>query len=142
MENPNFIYGGIHSDERGTLSFVNEFSFSKIKRFYIISNNVQKPLRAWQGHKLDEKNFYCIHGEFKIAVVKIDDWENPSKNLEVNTFTLNALDSKILKVPPGFANAVLSTAEGSKLLSFSTINLENVIDDDVRYPEDYWKWNE
>lgn len=138
MHRPILIEGGVYNDERGGISFVNEFSFENIQRFYIIENSLIKPLRAWQGHKLDEKNFYCVTGEFKIGIVKIDNWENPSKKLLIDIYVLKASDPKILKIPPGYANAVLSSEEGSKLISFSTLPLNRVKEDEMRYPFDYW----
>lgn len=47
-------------------------------------------------------------------------------------------DSKIVYIPAGYANAIESLEENSKLISFSTLPLVNVSDDDVRYPSDYW----
>ena len=60
---PQLIEGGNFSDHRGTLSYVNDFSFKDIERFYIISNSDTHPLRAWQGHKLDAKNYYNQENE-------------------------------------------------------------------------------
>ena len=57
---PKIIKGGKFSDHRGSISYVNDFSFADIERFYIISNSIENPIRAWQGHKLDAKNFYCL----------------------------------------------------------------------------------
>lgn len=94
--NPKVIQGGKFSDHRGTISYVNDFSFKNIERFYIISNSDENPIRAWQGHKLDAKNFYCVEGSFKIHFVKIDNWENPSKDLNIETIIVNASESKIL----------------------------------------------
>ncbi|RVU91804.1 hypothetical protein EH230_02165 [Flavobacterium columnare] len=142
MFEPILIEGGFYEDVRGVVSFVNGFSFDNIERFYIVENSLQNPLRAWQGHKLDEKNFYCVTGEFKIGVVKIDDWENPSVDLDVKCYTLKASDSKILKIPGGYANAVLSLQEGSKLISFSTLPLNRTKEDDFRFSFDYWKLDE
>ena len=141
MFKPTLIEGGQHQDDRGAISFVNDFSFQNIERFYIISNSAEQPLRAWQGHKLDEKNFYCIAGEFKIGVVKIDDWDNPSRKLEVECYTLKSSDPQVLKIPPGYANAVLSLDADAKLISFSTLPLERVKEDDVRFSADYWNLN-
>ena len=45
------IHGGFHSDQRGTVSYVNNFDMSSIKHFYITSNLDTKIVRAWQGHK-------------------------------------------------------------------------------------------
>ncbi|SCY85050.1 WxcM-like domain-containing protein [Flavobacterium anhuiense] len=135
---PKIIQGGKFSDHRGSISYVNEFSFTDIERFYIISNSTENPIRAWQGHKLDTKNFYCLSGSFKIHFIKIDNWENPSKDLAIETVLVTESDSKIVHIPAGYANAVESLEENSKLISFSTLPLANVIDDDVRYPPSYW----
>ncbi|MRX67927.1 dTDP-4-dehydrorhamnose 3,5-epimerase [Flavobacterium resistens] len=138
---PKVIQGGNFSDHRGTISYVNDFSFQDIERFYIISNSDENPIRAWQGHKLDAKNFYCLSGTFKIHFVKIDDWENPSKNLKIETIFVSEADSKIVHIPAGYANAIESLDSNSKLMSFSTLPLSDVKDDDIRYPADYWLIN-
>lgn len=135
---PKIILGGRFEDYRGSISYVNDFNFSDIERFYIISNSQENPIRAWQGHKLDAKNFYCLSGSFKIHFVKIDDWENPSRDLIIETVFVSEADSKIVHIPAGYANAVESLEENSKLMSFSTLPLANVSEDDVRYPSDYW----
>ncbi|WP_316632850.1 WxcM-like domain-containing protein [uncultured Flavobacterium sp.] len=138
---PKIIQGGSFSDHRGSISFVNDFSFKDIERFYIISNSDENPIRAWQGHKLDAKNFYCLSGSFKIHYVKIDDWENPSKDLTIETVWVSDLDSKVVHIPGGYANAIEALETNSKLISFSTLPLTKVSDDDVRYPSDYWEVN-
>ncbi|AWK03003.1 hypothetical protein HYN56_01735 [Flavobacterium crocinum] len=135
---PKIIQGGKFSDHRGSISYVNDFSFKDIERFYIISNSQENPIRAWQGHKLDAKNFYCLSGSFKIHFVKIDNWENPSKDLIIETVLVSESDSKIVHIPAGYANAIESLEENSKLMSFSTLPLTNVGEDDVRYPSNYW----
>lgn len=139
---PKLIAGGNFSDHRGTLSYVNDFSFKDIERFYIISNSDTHPVRAWQGHKLDAKNFYCLSGSFRIHYVKIDNWENPSKDLAIQTVILTVSESKILHIPAGYANAIESLEPDSKLISFSTLPLSNVSEDDVRYDANYWMLNE
>lgn len=140
--NPEIIEGGNFSDSRGTISYVNDFSFKDIERFYVITNADENPIRAWQGHKVDAKNFYCISGSFKIHFVKIDNWENPSKDLNIETITMNASESKIVHIPADYANAIQSLETNAKLISFSTLPLANSKDDDVRYASDYWKIDE
>lgn len=135
---PKIIQGGRFEDHRGIIAFVNDFDFSDIQRFYIISNSKENPLRAWQGHKLDAKNFYCLTGSFKIHFIKIDNWKKPSNDLIIETILVSECDSKIVHIPAGYANAVESLEENSKLISFSTLPLKNVSEDDVRYPADYW----
>ncbi|QSW87472.1 WxcM-like domain-containing protein [Flavobacterium endoglycinae] len=139
---PKVIEGGNFSDHRGTISYVNDFNFKDIERFYIISNSDENPIRAWQGHKLDSKNFYCVSGSFKIHFIKIDNWEKPSKDLTIETVIVSEFDSKIVHVPAGYANAIESLEKNSKLISFSTLPLANVKEDDARYPSDYWNLNE
>ncbi|AXB55369.1 WxcM-like domain-containing protein [Flavobacterium fluviale] len=139
---PKIIQGGNFSDHRGTISYVNDFSFKDIERFYIISNSDENPIRAWQGHKLDAKNFYCLSGSFKIHFVKIDNWENPSKDLSIETVLVSESDSKIVHIPAGYANAIQSLESNSKLISFSILPLSNVSEDDVRYDPTYWRLNE
>ncbi|PBJ13863.1 WxcM-like domain-containing protein [Flavobacterium sp. ACN6] len=139
--NTKVIQGGNFSDHRGTISYVNDFKFNDIERFYIISNSDENPFRAWQGHKLDAKNFYCVSGSFKIYFVKIDNWQKPSKMLEIETVFVSESESKIVHIPAGYANAIESLESNSKLISFSTLPLMNVKEDDVRYPSDYWNIN-
>ncbi|MHC0447300.1 WxcM-like domain-containing protein [Flavobacterium sp. 3-218] len=138
---PKIIQGGKFSDHRGSISYVNDFSFKDIERFYVISNSIGNPIRAWQGHKLDAKNFYCLSGSFNIHFIKIDNWENPSKDLISETVFVSEADSKIIHIPAGYANAIESLEENSVLLSFSTLPLNDLSDDDVRYPSDYWPLN-
>ncbi|KAF2513545.1 WxcM-like domain-containing protein [Flavobacterium foetidum] len=139
--NPKVIQGGNFSDHRGSISYVNDFTFEDIERFYIISNSDENPIRAWQGHKLDAKNFYCLTGSFKIHFVKVDNWENPSKDLPIETVLVSESDSKVVHIPAGYANAIESLESNSKLISFSTLPLTKVSEDDVRYESDYWKIN-
>jgi dTDP-4-dehydrorhamnose 3,5-epimerase-like enzyme len=138
---PKIIEGSIFSDSRGSVSFVNDFKFTDIARFYVITNSEENPMRAWQGHKLDSKNFYCVQGSFRVSFVKIDNWEQPSKDLEVESVILKSSESKVLHIPFGFANAVESLEKDSKLISFSTLPLDQVPNDDVRFEPNYWKSN-
>ena len=135
---PHLIKGGIFNDERGTIQFVNNFNFHNISRFYIIENSKEMDTRAWQAHKVDVKNFYCISGSFLISCVKIDNWDKPSNDLPVSRFVLTAKESQILRIPPGYANAIKSLELGSKLLSFSTLPLSETKNDDVRYDKYMW----
>jgi dTDP-4-dehydrorhamnose 3,5-epimerase-like enzyme len=117
---------------------VNDMKFDAIERFYIISNSAENPLRAWQGHKIDNKYFYCIQGVIKVHYVKIDNWESPSKDLKVESVVLNAAESNILHIPEGYVNAIESLEVESKLISFSTLPLDRTGEDDVRFPSDMW----
>ncbi len=132
------IIGDISYDDRGFLVHNNNFDFNKIRRFYIIKNDSKNFVRAWHGHKKESKYFLCIEGKFRICLVKINDFKNPSKKLKILSFILDSNKSEILQVPPGYANGTINLLEGSKLMVFSNMKLSQSIKDDYRYPHDYW----
>ena len=138
----SLLTGAVYSDERGSVSFVNDFKFNDISRFYILENSETHPVRAWQGHKLDCKNFYCIAGSFQVSYVRVDDWENPSASLKVDRVVLTASKSAVLSIPAGYANAIKALEPGSRLMSFSTLPLDQVKEDDVRFDKSKWNFDE
>ncbi len=79
-EQPTIIKGGNFTDHRGSMRFVNDFRFEDIKRFYFIKHPETSVIRAWQGHQFEKKYFYPISGRVVVALVKIYDFENPSKD--------------------------------------------------------------
>lgn len=137
---PYIIEGGKHTDYRGRFSFVNDFDFSNIKRFYILENSEEAKVRGWHVHKHDVKHFYCIKGSFEIAFVKIDNWDNPSVNLDVKSIILSELTSQILVIPAGYAFAIHSLIETSKLLNFSLLSLDETKDETIRYELNTWPY--
>src|SRR3989338_8448630 len=54
--------GGLTADKRGQLSFVNNFHFKGVKRFYQIENSGSSPVRAFHGHMKEAKYFYVAKG--------------------------------------------------------------------------------
>ena len=142
MEQPEIISGGRFTDNRGTLFYFNEFSFNEVKRFYFIEHPSDKIIRAWQGHKKEKKHFVVIKGSFLICAVKIDNWEHPSKNLKVEKFYLKENKEQILIIPPGYVNGMKALENNSKLLVFSSGNLEEGKKDIFRFDKNYWfDWN-
>jgi dTDP-4-dehydrorhamnose 3,5-epimerase len=135
---PRLIEGGLHTDHRGEIRYINDFKLQGIKRFYTIKHYDPSTIRAWQGHKKETKYFYCLDGEFLINLVTIDDWENPSIDLQVTTFLLNPVRNAILEIPPGNANGFKATVPGSHLLVFSDKTLEESIKDDYRFDQNFW----
>jgi dTDP-4-dehydrorhamnose 3,5-epimerase len=132
------IKGGIHQDSRGTIGFVNDFDLSPCVRFYRISHPEISIIRAWQGHKKESKWFHCIRGSFILNVIKIDDWEIPSKHLEVQKFELKNSESLVLFVPPGHVTGFKALEIESRLLVFSDFNTEESKLDDYRFEKNYW----
>ena len=140
MLKPQLLKGSLFNDERGTLSFINDFSFmkNKIKRFYIVKNYQQNYIRAWHGHKQESKYVYCISGSAKICCVKIDNYKKPNTNQAIETFNLNENIPAILFIPKGYANGFLNTELNTSLIFFSDKTLEESKNDDYRFPFDYW----
>ena len=134
----------ISYDDRGDIVYCNEFNFAKnkIKRFYQITNNNINFVRAWHGHKKEEKFLLVTKGSFKVCAVKIDDWKNPSKILPVEEFVVNANSPKIINIPGGYAHGTQNLITGSKLMVFSTFSLQQTLQDDYRFKSDLWyDWN-
>lgn len=132
------IKGNIHKDQRGIVRFVNDFHFENVKRFYSITHPDTSTIRAWQGHKLETKYFYVTKGSFLINWIQIDNWQQPSKDLETNTHTLSDSESEILIIPPGHVNGFKALEPDSTMIMFSDMLLEDSKKDDYRFPVNYW----
>ena len=65
------IDGNSFVDDRGTLRFVNDFDFSKVKRFYQVENHSRGFIRAWHGHKKQAKHVYLVKGSALVGVVDL-----------------------------------------------------------------------
>jgi dTDP-4-dehydrorhamnose 3,5-epimerase-like enzyme len=133
------IKGNSFSDHRGTISFVNDFDLDRIKRFYTISHKNTTVVRAWQGHKIENKHFFVTKGKFLICWVEIDNWENPDKHLKVNEQILCEDAPQILSIPAGNANGFKALEPDSTLLVFSDLGLADSSADLYRFDSDYWK---
>lgn len=128
----------ISIDDRGELMFCNNFDMSKIKRFYHISNFSTPFVRAWHGHKIEDKYILITKGSALAAAVEIDDWNKPSKSLEIKTFILNDKRPKLLFIPGGFAHGYKTLLPDTRIIVFSTVTLSESIKDDYRYEAYYW----
>lgn len=135
---PKLTQGGVFSDDRGTLQFVNDFDMTPIKRMYFTTHPLQETVRAWQGHKIECRWFFCVKGAFKINLVKIDDWDNPSENCQVFEYILEANKPQVLYMPNGFVNGFKATQENSKLMILSNFSLGEIEDDQVRFDSNKW----
>lgn len=119
------INGGLSVDQRGRVSFVNDFDFKDVKRFYVVENREIGKTRAWHGHKVEEKYVYVVSGE---AVILVKDMETK----KVEEFVLSEDKPQILHIPAGKYNGSRSLKENTKIIYFSTATLEQSMDDDFR----------
>lgn len=134
------IKGGLSIDDRGTVAFVNDFDFQKIKRFYVVKNFSPNSVRAFHGHKLEEKYIYVASGAALIATAKIFEGGlyHPDK------FVLTECVPQILHIPAMYANGFKTLAPRTRIVFFSTATLEESKSDDFRFNwatfgEDFWE---
>lgn len=130
--------GNRHNDERGIITFNNEFDASQIKRIYTIENHSTEFLRGWQGHKIEQRWFASMKGEFEIWTIEIDDFDQPSKDLEISKYQLNDESLTYLHIPSGYITAIQAKKDGSKLLVLADYALGE-IQDEYRFALDYFK---
>lgn len=137
-EEPRLIQGDLAVDDRGEVGFVNEFHFEGIKRFYTVANHRQGFVRAWHGHRREAKYVMAVSGAAVVGVVRVDDWERPSKSAPVQRFVLSSTKPAVLFIPAGYANGFMSLTEDTKLIFFSTSTLEESKGDDIRFGARHW----
>ncbi len=133
-----YIPGAAAVDDRGKLQFCNDFDMGAVKRFYVVSNHQPQFVRAWHAHRQEAKYVYVASGAALLAAVKIDNWENPDKALEIERFVLAEDKPGVLFVPGGYAHGFMTLRADTRLFFFSTAALGESLDDDVRYPYDHW----
>ncbi|WP_312390652.1 WxcM-like domain-containing protein [Chryseobacterium sp.] len=138
MKQPQVIEGTVYSDDRGNLSYNNSFDLSEIKRVYYIENAGTDLIRGWTGHKVEQRWFTSVVGSFKIRLIKIDDWYNPTRNLDIIEYNLSSETPDVLHVPSGYITAIQSLEENSKLMVMADYSLGEV-NDDYRFPLDYFE---
>lgn len=138
METPELINGGIFTDERGELEYINDFDLSLIKRMYIIRHPDKKVIRAWQGHQQEHKYFKCIKGRFVVAWKKIDDFSNPNDQNKSEFVILQKSKNQVLSIPPGYANGLKALEDDSEIMVFSDYYLNESLDDKIRFESNLW----
>jgi dTDP-4-dehydrorhamnose 3,5-epimerase-like enzyme len=132
------IVGDHFVDDRGKIIFYNNLPLINFKRFYFVSNHMQNFVRAWHGHKHELKAVSVVRGSAQISVVMVDDWSNPSKNLEIKTVFLTSEKPQFILIPPGSAHGLKTLSANTELLFFSSSSVEESINDDYRFKFDYW----
>ena len=132
------IEGGLEVDDRGNLKFANDFNFKNVKRFYQVKNYSTKTIRAFHGHKKEEKYAYVTSGSILLCVVKLTNYKKPSKKVTVERIVLSESKPQIVYIPSGYANGFKTLEKDSSIVFFSTSSLKKSKKDDYRYPYDYW----
>lgn len=130
---PKTIKGGLATDERGKVTFCNDFNFQNVKRFYTIENASLDTIRAFHGHKQEEKYMLVSSGKALICAVRF-----PEKENQVHKFVLSAHEPTILHIPGGYANGIKVLEPNTKVVIFSTSSVEESKQDDFRFAPDHW----
>lgn len=142
MDEIKVIEGEIFKDYRGQISSLNTFHFEGVKRAYIIHHPDASIVRGWHAHQDERKWFYCLKGTFSVALIKVDDWDNPSEDLKPTVFHLSEKQSQLVCVPKGYANCLKTNTPDSVMLVLSDKILEEALKDSWRYPPSKWvDWN-
>lgn len=134
---PVIIKGNQFSDTRGVLTYNNDFDSSIIKRIYTIQNSDVNFIRGWQGHKIEQRWFSAMQGSFHIKLIRVDEWEKPSKDLEQFAFFLDSKELDVLHVPSGYISSIQAAEQESKLLVMADYLLGEV-KDEYRYEAAYF----
>ena len=138
MNKIKILDAGSVIDDRGEVVFANKFDMKKIKRFYIVSNHRTNFIRAWHGHKKENKYVMVIQGASMISAVKIDNWKKPSKENKVEKIILSEKKPKIIYIPKGFANGFKTLKSNTKIVFFSTSTTRQSLKDYFRFEYNYW----
>ena len=134
---PTLISGNCHQDQRGQLFYNNDFDASSIKRMYVIENHSVDFIRAWQGHKIEQRWFSAVQGRFKIQLIAVDNWDMPRENLPRIEYHLHSEKLDILHIPAGYISSIQALEENSKLVVMADYQLRE-LNDEFRFPIDYF----
>ena len=135
MAIPTLIQGNQHTDERGLLRFVNDFSMITVQRMYCIEPTIDL-IRAWQGHLNETKWFFVNRGRFEVQLVSIQ-----NENFRF-FFELVAEENQILEIPSGYYNGFKACRADSQLMVFSDKSLKDSTEDDLRKTVSELTWQQ
>jgi dTDP-4-dehydrorhamnose 3,5-epimerase-like enzyme len=139
MKIPYLVEGGISIDDRGVVKYINEFNF-KAKRLYTVSNFSSLFIRAWHGHKKEEKCVMVLKGAAVVAAIPIEDWAYPRDSKNIYRYVLSDKKPAMVYIPKNCVNGFMSLTDDSQLLFFSSATLEESQEDDYRFEPDFWEW--
>ena len=137
---PKLITGGSFVDERGQIDFVNDFDSTSVKRIYFTTNSDINFIRAWQGHKIESRWFFCVKGSFKVKLVAIDNWVSPSNDCEIFEYYISEETPEVLYIPSGYLNGFQALEEDSKLMIMSDALLGENPEDNFRFNLNKFRW--
>jgi dTDP-4-dehydrorhamnose 3,5-epimerase-like enzyme len=124
--------GDIAVDDRGKLTFVNDFDFEGVKRFYMVENHKKGFIRAWHGHQKEAKYVFVVSGAIILGVVEM----GQQKPVRV---VLSADRPMVYFIPARHYNGFKTLTDDTKVIFYSTSTLEESKGDDLRRGLDYFE---
>jgi dTDP-4-dehydrorhamnose 3,5-epimerase-like enzyme len=139
---PQVIPAHAFEDQRGKVVFSNEFDLRPVRRFYYLIHPDTTVLRAWQGHKVEQKWFTCVKGCFIVNIIQPNDWTRPSGSESIEAIQLSADNPFILHLPGGYVTGIKASVPNSILFIYSDVDLETSKTDDFRFVQDTWNFKD
>lgn len=138
---PKLIEGNLFVDDRGSVSFVNDFNFEGIKRFYSVSNFKKGFIRAWHGHKREAKYVHVVTGVAIVCCIPLQimsDYFNKiissdDAHKTIQKYVLDSRKPSVLYIPPGYCNGFKTLTVNTSVMFMSTSTVEESKNDDYRF---------
>lgn len=134
-KDPILIDCSKYIDDRGILTFCNNFNLKNVKRFYQIFNFNTDVIRAFHGHMFEAKYVYLPKGAAIFIIAKLID-KNTIDKSSMKKYVLSSDKPVILYIPPGYVNGFRFLTKDTLTMFFSTATLEESSSDDYRFPPD------
>lgn len=138
VDKPDLIKGSMFVDDRGTMSFINNFDLKGMRRFYMVENHSVGFIRAWHLHLEESKYVMALSGTAILALVHVEDPDNLPTDPEIHRYVLTSSDPAVLWVPPGYAHGAKTLTRDTKLIFFSDALLAESQKDDFRFNAFQW----
>lgn len=138
----NRIEAKFYEDQRGVMTFPLGLDMQEIQWFYTIKPANINVIRAWQGHKFEQKWFYPLQGKFLLQWVKMksDGKVDPIGIRE--KLILDANNPFIVHLPGMYYNGFQALEPEALLMVFSDRSTEESKLDDLRLSTDDLAWKE
>ena len=138
FDKPTMIKGAVFVDDRGIVTYCNDFDMSEVKRWYMLENHQEGYVRAWHGHITEAKWVVCVSGAAVVCAAGIKAMNNAYKYSPYR-FTLHP-NGDVLYIPPGYANGHMNLVTGTRLIHFSNMLHGDTAGDDVRFDSSIHGW--
>jgi dTDP-4-dehydrorhamnose 3,5-epimerase-like enzyme len=130
-EDPKIISAATAVDDRGSLTFCNDFGLAGVNRFYAVSNHRVGFVRAWHGHRNHATYLWPMSGVWHAAAMQIAEPGDDNEPYQGPVTQWTLTQETILHIPGGWFHGHKNLTDGV-LGVFSTASFEQVKEDDQR----------